>query len=347
MKAIFPSSLAQTETMRLTIQKSRTAMAAAEIEVSSGRKSDVGLAIGSSLSDVIDLRGLGLQFESIQQSNAAASTRLDVTQSALGAMGQLGNELFAAVAAVRQSGGERSVLLEGARSAMEQLLTLSKSTSGGAFVFSGVNTDTPPLDDYLSNPTGAARTAVQSAFAGLVAGVGGNAADIAGSDMASYLDTVFAAIFEDPSWGSVISSADERTLVNRISMTATAETSVTINNVAIRELYSALAAVLDSDIEALSADAFGALADRLGELATRASAGIARLQSSVGIMQERLAKATDHIVLEKSVLERSIGEFEGVDAYEAATRLMTLRNGLETSYSVTARLQDLSLLKFL
>jgi len=42
-----------------------------------------------------------------------------------------------------------------------------------------------------------------------------------------------------------------------------------------------------------------------------------------------------------------VGEKENVDSYEVATRVSLLTNQLEASYTLTARLQQLSLVKFL
>ena len=47
------------------------------------------------------------------------------------------------------------------------------------------------------------------------------------------------------------------------------------------------------------------------------------------------------------LFERSIIETEGVDPYEAASRVKELLSHIETSYALTARIQQLSLLRFL
>lgn len=347
MRAIFPSSLAQTETMRLTLQRKQSALAKAEIEIGTGRHADVAIALGGRMSAVVDMRALSTELEAIEHSNGQVKGRFDTAQSALSAIGDVAQDLFASIVAARQSGADRSVLIDDARSRMEQLQALSRSTSDGVFVLSGINAGAPPLDDYLANPPGSAKTAVATAFSGLVAGAGGQTSMISAADMQTYLDTTFSALFDDPSWGSAFSSAATEGMTHRISINETIEAPVTANDPAIRDLYEVLAGLLDSDIENLNAEAFDVLADRLAKTAASASSAIAGAQSSLGIAQERLAKATDRIVLERATLERRVGAEESVDSYEVATRITSLMTALETSYSMTARLMNMTLLKYL
>jgi flagellar hook-associated protein 3 FlgL len=47
------------------------------------------------------------------------------------------------------------------------------------------------------------------------------------------------------------------------------------------------------------------------------------------------------------VMELHIQKLEGADPYEASTRVSTLMTQIETSYALTARIQQLSLAKYL
>lgn len=347
MKAIFPSSLAQAETMRLTLQKGRTALDKAQIEVGSGRHADIGLALGSRVAEVIDKRALMLEIEAIQQSNTVVRTRVEDSQSTLSALGDLANGLFSTITAARQAGADRSVLLQEAHSGMAQLLSLTGTASAGVHLFSGANVDVSPLDNYLAAPPSGGRSAVQGGFAALAVGAGGDASQISGADMQDYLDGAFATLFDDPSWGNLFSVADDHRLVSRISLSDSVNTSISVNEGAFRELFSAYAAIIDGDVIDLNIDAFQVMADHVGELAGSSAANFARLQSTLGLSEERLAKANERNVIVLAALEKGIGQSEQVDPYEAATRLTTVMNTLEASYAVMARLQNLTLLKYL
>ena len=47
------------------------------------------------------------------------------------------------------------------------------------------------------------------------------------------------------------------------------------------------------------------------------------------------------------VLEKHIGGLEGIDPYEASTRISNLLTQIETSYALTARIQQLSLIDYI
>ncbi|MCB1503853.1 MAG: flagellar hook-associated family protein [Hyphomicrobiaceae bacterium] len=346
MKAIFPSSVGQYETLRMTIQRKQSELTRAQIEVSSGRHADMGLALGTELSRVVDLRGLADELDAITASNGIAGTRLDMMQSSLSAAGELAQDFFASLTAARQSGGDRGLLVEDAKARLGALIGIMSASSNGAYLFSGTSMDTPPLLDYLADPPGPARQDVSAAFQSILP-PSLDPADITAADMSSYLQSTFASLFDDAGWKARFSGADDGAWVNRISTSETITTSVSANTPAVRNLVQALVATIDTDISNLNADAFEAFMSHVSNLTATVSADMASASSQVGIAQERLAKASERITLQRSALERDVGSLEGVDPYEAATRLTSLMNALEATYQVTSRLQNFSLLNYL
>ncbi len=344
MRAIFPSSLAQSELMRLTIERRQSELARAQVEVASGRHADAGRALGVALASSFDLRSVGAELEAFTRTSDAARVRLDQTQSALGAIAELADGFFSNMLAIRQSGGDRAVLVADARSRLEALTQVLGTSLDGVYIFSGQRSDAPPLASYLAEPPASPRTEVQAAFA---AEFPGSIGDIAPAAMTTYLDTTFASLFSDGSWSTLFSAADDAALVSRIGRRETVATSATANEPAIRLVYQALVAVVDSGVEELSAETFDAFAGRISAQAGAAASEIARVQSRLGIAQERLAKASERTTTAKSVIEERIGRLEEVDVFEAATRLNTTANALEASYAITARLQGFTLLKYL
>jgi flagellar hook-associated protein 3 FlgL len=51
--------------------------------------------------------------------------------------------------------------------------------------------------------------------------------------------------------------------------------------------------------------------------------------------------------LQKSLLETFVIDLDGVDTYETAIKVNSLLTQIEVSYSVTARIQSLSLMQYL
>ena len=71
------------------------------------------------------------------------------------------------------------------------------------------------------------------------------------------------------------------------------------------------------------------------------------LQAEIGGSQNRVELANESLEARKSVLTISISDLEGVDQYEASTRVTGLETLLETSYALTVRISRLSLLNYL
>ena len=303
----------------------------------------MGRALRVELASAFDMRAVGAELGALKQTVESAAVRLGQTQSALGAIAELADGFFASVVTARQS-GDRGLLVDDARSRLASLTQILGTSSDGVHLFSGQRSDVAPLANYLEEPPTSPRTDVKLAFS---AAFPGSVADISPTDMTAYLDTTFASLFSDPSWSSLFSSADDSALVSRIGRGEVVATSTTANEPAIRDLYRALVATIDTSIEELSADTFDVFAGHVSSLAARAAAETARVQSRLGITQERLAKASERITVEQSVIEQRVSKLESVDAFEVAVRLNSTADALEASYAVTARLLGFSLLKYL
>jgi flagellar hook-associated protein 3 FlgL len=68
---------------------------------------------------------------------------------------------------------------------------------------------------------------------------------------------------------------------------------------------------------------------------------------AIGVNQQSLVNATTTIEAQNAVLTNDINGLEAVDPTKAASNLNEIMTQLETSYSLTSRLQTLSLLNYL
>ena len=70
-------------------------------------------------------------------------------------------------------------------------------------------------------------------------------------------------------------------------------------------------------------------------------------QAKLGLTENKVSSATDRIKSQVDLFQRNLIDLEGVDPYEASTRITSLLSQIETSYALTARMQQLSLVNFL
>ena len=114
-----------------------------------------------------------------------------------------------------------------------------------------------------------------------------------------------------------------------------------------RKLAMAAALVTDMFNSNVSAIARKAVLTRAVSLVGESMSDLANLASSTGIVENRVKNASDRIGMQVDLFQRNIQQLEGVDPYEASTRVTSLLQQIETSYALTARIQQLSLAKYL
>ena len=103
------------------------------------------------------------------------------------------------------------------------------------------------------------------------------------------------------------------------------QTSVSANDDGMRKLAMAAATITDLFDSAMSAHRpQGSCSTRAVSLVGEAIGDLANLQSSTGIVEKRVNDASDRIKMQVDLFERNIMRLEGVDPYEASTRVADL-----------------------
>ncbi len=125
------------------------------------------------------------------------------------------------------------------------------------------------------------------------------------------------------------------------------ETATNANEEAFRKLARAYTMISDFDIETPRR---GGLYDRPrpGDCARRPAIGdITQIRAALGTSQERIQNATTRADAQLKVMKEHITSLEAVDPYEAMSNVNALLTQIETAYSLTARLQNLSLINYI
>lgn len=347
MKASFVSSSAISEAMRYSLMKTQADLVKAQKENSTGFVADKGLALGVRTSQSVTFNRELDRIKGIIDSNALATTRLSTTQQALDQLASAGQSFLSTLTTAKSGAVQNSVTRETATDVLKSLTSVLNTNINGEYIFAGTNTDVKPINDFLQDGS-ASKTAYDDAYAQYLADTGADPAnpfpDAAAID--SFIDGYVEPLFTDAGWGDW-SNASDQAITSRIALNETNVTSVSANQAGIRKM--AMAAVMVSQLlsDDLSPDASNALIDKAMGLVASSVADLTDLRSQTGIAQKRLSDATDRLNQQSDLMEKHILSLEGVDPYEAATRVSDLSAHIETAYSLTARIQQLSLLKYL
>ena len=349
MKTTLISTSSMTTATRLSLMKTQVKLAEAQKEVTTGRHADVGAALGYKTGQTLSLRQDHARLKTMIDTNSVVSTRLSATQAALKQLSDDAQLFVSQLIGARNADSGPTVIQNQARAALTSFTNALNTALDGAYLFAGINADVKPVTDYFATPTSGNRQAVADAFLlnfGTTADDPGNNA-IAAGDMQAFLDGPFADLFADPEWTTNWSAASDQNVKSRISTSELIETSANANSVGVRKLAMAYTMVADLGLEKLNQAAYQTVVDTATRLAGEAVQDLAKEQSRLGTAQERVANANDRMSIQIDILTNHIGLLEGVDPFEASTRVAALMTQVETAYAMTARIQNLSLLKYL
>jgi flagellar hook-associated protein 3 FlgL len=345
MKTSSISSQALSEAMRRSILDAQTQLLKGQKEVSSGRLADVGLELGHRTSQTVTFRADHTRLSGIIDTNGLVASRLDATQSALDGIRGIAQDFLDSLA-VAHSGASDPALIKGtAQNALSSFTSALNTTVNGEYLFSGINSDVRPLEDYAGAPSADVAAAFQTAFG--MSQSSSSADGIASGDMDTFLNGAFSSLFDDPAWGSSWSNASSQNVRSRISTSEMATTGTNANDPAFRNLAKAFAMVADLGIENLNDAAAQKVIDKAMATVGEAIGQLTTVQANLGTAQDQVSRASDSLSLQVDMLNTQINSLESVDPYEAATRVNSLLTQIETSYALTGRIQALTLLNYL
>jgi flagellar hook-associated protein 3 FlgL len=349
MTVSYTSSYAMSYGLRTQVMRIQSDLTKAQSESSSGQVSDIGLAQGLATARTLSFDYQQKTMSSILDTNNVLTGRLDTTNQALNQILSISQSFTAQLTSIKTSSSDPSVLVTQAKASLQSMMSALSTTFAGEYVFSGIKSDTPPVPMYPGSPPSDGKNAVDSSFLGAfgVTQSDPSVGTITDTAMQSYLDNSFSTLFDDTGWPTNFFRGSSTELTARVNVNDTSKASVTADNPGIRNLMQALTMVSDLGGENMNNKTLGVLIDKALSLASTSQTQITGMQTQVGLIQAKAKSATDDLTAQKDILEKTYTQLTSVDPYEAATRVNQLTTQLQTAYSLTSRLQQLSLLQYL
>ncbi|MFE0019050.1 flagellar hook-associated family protein [Mesorhizobium sp. NPDC059054] len=345
MKTTSVSSSAMSNAMRYSQSRMQVELVKREKELNTLRVADLGLALGARTSQSVTFARDLERLNTIVDSNKLISSRLSTTQDALGKLGDAAQKLLTAVSTAVGGDPGSNVTRDAGKAALQSMTSILNSSLNGEYLFSGTNTDVKPINDYTASS--AAKAAFDAAFNASFPNPPTDPADITATQINDFITNVVTPQFMGPDWKTNWSNATDQQIVSRISLNETTETSVSANTDGVKKLAMAATVVNELFSRNLNADAKKAVAQQAITLTGEALGSIAQTQSQAGIIEQRVTDASDRMNAQIKLFEKHVIDLEGVDEYEAANRVNDLMSHIQTSFALTARIQQLSLINFL
>lgn len=335
--------------LRRSILDLQKQLSESQREMSSGRVANLAAALGGG--GVARDFSLGFRLNdlsAIAETNKLVSSRLEATQTSLNSLVQSATELRSSLLASKNVFNP-TVLQSQAGGALSSFVSTLNTSDSGAFIFAGLHTDVAPIADYGSTPASLAKQAVDASFATAFGTTqsGPGVGSIGAAQMQSFLDGPFANLFSSANWAANWSSASNQPIQSRISLSQTSITSVTANDPAFQELAMAYVMVNDLGLSNLNNGAYQAVLETAASHIDHAIAALNGTRGNIGVVEKNVLDSNEVIASQTSLLQGYIGDLENVDPAATATKVNELMTQIETAYSLTAKIGNLSLVKFL
>ncbi|MDE3818856.1 flagellar hook-associated family protein [Sinorhizobium meliloti] len=345
MKTSFVSNLAVQNAMRLTIQQGQAELLKLQTEVTTGRHADVGLALGSSAARSVSLQRELARLGTLVDTNSVVTQRLAASQSALSAMAEAAQQVRNTLVTFKGNDAADQLAIQKTeiQSAMSAFSSAANLSFNGEFLFAGINTDVRPLEDYNA----AAKSTFDTALATYMSANGiTSMSDFTKAQMEDFITNTLEPLY-DTEWAADWSKASSQNMTSRISTTEVVQSSTNATTEGFRKFALASVIALELMDENVSSEVRAYIGEAALGYVEQANTQITAERSTLGISEARMKKANTSLQAQIKLINTHITDLEGVDTYEASTRMNTLLTQVETSYTLTARIQRLSLIDFL
>jgi flagellar hook-associated protein 3 FlgL len=330
---------------RLSIAEGQKQLAEAQREATTGRHADAGLTLGSRIGSTLTLR---LELDAVtsdMERAKQASLRAGVTQASFSTLTQLAKDFQSMLGGARTAHDGMRLAGQTARVSLDALQTTLSTTYDGQYIFGGLMTESVPLTPYASGPRQAVIDAFTASFGFPPSDPAASA--LSASNIEGFLDGAFSDLFSDAQWSSTWSPASGEGPVFRLSSGSAIDLQASANAAFARSMAQAFVMVETLGEGSIGRDAFQFVADRALARISEAQLQIGMEQARIGTAESRLKLASQSLEASKGKLQTAVQALEGVDAYEAATRVNLLMTQLESSYALTGRINKLSLLSYI
>jgi flagellar hook-associated protein 3 FlgL len=351
MKTSFISNITVQTSMRSTIAEVQAELIKSQKEVVTGRLANIGEELGGITSRSLNLHRDLDMLKNLQNTNSVVDQRMSASQAALSTMSASAQTGMEAMIALSGANDETllAIAAQTLKDALDSFTDSANSSMNGEYLFSGINTDVKPLNDYFDPAGSPAKASFDSAFLGFFGFAQSDplAANITVTQMDDFLTNVVEPLFDSAQWNTDWSNATDTKMSSRISRNEVVNSSTTVNESGARRM--ALAAVVGLELinSPINRQVRQQMVERTISYFGEAISGLDYERGQLGLSQARVKTANESISVQLTIVETNINGMEGVDVYEASTRMTSLMTQMEISYSLTARISQLSLVNML
>ncbi len=337
MKYISVGDMSQTYLMRRHNVQLKTTMSRLSDELVTGISKDLGTKVGGDFTALAAIDRSLARADAFKQvateTGLVAGTQQDALETIQGHAEAIGATLVTAAFSASPS-----MVNSGAQDAGERFEAIVDALNvnvAGRYVFSGTTTDTKPV---------ASADAIMTELETLVNGM------TSATDIIAAVDDWFDAASGGGGYLDLgyLGSADSLAPV-RLSETDKTQLTITAADESLRDTLKgfAMATLVARNLVPDDTSVRALLIGAAGERILSSEAGVTELRSGLGMSEAIISDAQARNSAQQTSLGIARKDLIGVDEYETATALEAAQSQMETLYTLTSRLTQLSLTDYL
>jgi len=324
-------------------------------ELSTGFKADIYADLRTRSAETLSLRASMDRNENFVTSNKMLDDRMAATSGALKSIRSSAQKfLDLAVSNRTMASSTVSEMQTAARASLELLTGQANTAFQGTSLFSGVDSEAKPIQPWDEANGGA--FSPKALMASIVGGGIVDAADaqakIAAIDAVFSDTTAAGSRFEDVFFNGTptldANGQPSPRVTALIDENVALEYGVQANDPAFRDLLKGLAMILSADPAQIGdRGAYEAWVKTAVDSVSAGIDGLLDTETRIGTQQNVVSQAMTTQDARVNLYRSKVLDLEGVDPYEASTRVMQLQTQLQATYEISSRMAKLSFLNFL
>ncbi len=361
------STLGMTRHLQSTMTTLQIALTRSNEEVATGVHADVAATIGARTGRDISLRNLFDRTDEYLKTTDLLDGRMGTMDSAMTSILTAGTDLLAAASTgLGQQSPTGTSLQIRARGVLDQVVGLLNAASANSYLFAGTAVDEPPMRNVDGDASGlpAPMQIVKDAIA---AATGGPAVPTTAAETAAVLATLndlfsvrdpatpatppLTDTFEGGLYTGTTALQPGGAASPRVSGhpadSTTIAYGVQANDPMMREMLEGIYMLAAVDTSKMSEAAYP---DYIKAAVDKLSSGLGNLREAtaqLGIQRGQIKTLAEQHHTQKTILSTQIDALEGVDPYEASTRINQLEAQIDATSSATARIAKMHLTNYL
>ncbi len=347
MKTSFISNVSIQSSMRSTINQVQSEIVKAQKEVVTGKLANIGEELGGITGRALNLHRDFDRMHNIRDTNSVVNQRLSASQAAMTTMSQSAQAALESLIGLSgaSEATQLAIAVQTMTNAMDGFIDAANSSVNGEYLFSGINTDVKPVNDYHGAGGSAAKATFDAAFLGFFGFSQTNplAAGITPTAMDNFLTGTIEPMFSGAQWNTDWSNATDEKMSSRISRNEVVNSSTTANEPGMRNMALGAMVAIELVNSPITRQVRQHVVEKAVNYLGQAISGVDFERGQMGLSQARVKTANESIAVQLTIIETNLNDMEGINVYEASTKMTSLMTQIEISYNLTARISQLSL----